>query len=338
MKPNFWLTPCILVGAMVLLLACQSQREQEWIAYTGSQARIENGYGTSVIEIETDGAGVELKWSPDGTRMLLTIVKEEKASFWIANSDGSEPRQVSSEFDFIWGTWLNEDILITNVITKSEGLTTGTNNNYILDLQDGSMQLYSEGPESVIALPSGDQWLADNAFKTGLQLYNLEGETWALFPDFGPDYNSIALPSSGQEIVFYNDQLVNDKTSGLYNASLDRNKTVEPELIYPIEGGWTVRWSPNDQYIAVLDRLDTIHILNGKTFSLVKKIEIGPLQESSLIWSPDSKFIAVNKHFDDPEVSWQDWVKVNIETDEIIRLAKSRSLERIADWRILSLE
>jgi dipeptidyl aminopeptidase/acylaminoacyl peptidase len=326
------------MGTTLILLTCQSQSEQEWIAYiVGSQARIENADGTLVKEVETGAAEADLQWSPDGSRMSLTVVNGDKASLWIANADGSEPRQVSDKFDFIWGTWLTDDLLITNAVTQGESLAERVNANYILDLQDGSMQLYSQEPESVVPLSSGNQWLADNAFKVGLQLYDLEGKTWTLFPDFEPDYNQFDVSPSGQEIVLYNSSLGNDKPGGLYKALLDENNVTEPELLYSIEGGTYVRWSPNGQYVGLLDRLDNMHLLDGETFSLVRMIDVSPLLESRFTWSPDSKFFAVSKRYDEPEDQWEGLAKINIETGEIIRLTET-SYEQISDWRILSLE
>jgi dipeptidyl aminopeptidase/acylaminoacyl peptidase len=322
---------------IVVLSACQSRSEQEWILYSG---RIENADGTSVLDIETGGTERVAQWSPDGTQIGMLVDVENRGSIWVAKADGSEPRQVSDEFNFTWVTWLNDDLLLTTAFTKGESIEQDVYTNYILNLKDGSMQVYSEILEPVIPLPSGDRWLGWGFYSHQVHLYNLDGETQTLFTEFNLDHNRIAVSPSSQEIVLCNQDYSKNpaRQNGLHKTSLGPNMVSEPEFVYQTDGCTPVRWSPNGQYVALLDNQNRIHVLDETTFSLVNVLDVGRLQTNTLIWSPDSKFIAVNKHYDEPEVRWEDVAKVNIETGEIIRLTKSGQLEQILDWRILSLE
>ncbi len=140
-KSYLWL--CSLVVTIVILLACQSQSEQEWILYTShlAQARIENADGTVVLDIETGGTERTAQWSPDGTQIGMIVEVENRGSVWVAKADGSEPRQVSDEFDFTRATWLTDDLLLTTAFTPGESIEQNVYTNDSVNLQDGSMQL-----------------------------------------------------------------------------------------------------------------------------------------------------------------------------------------------------
>jgi WD40 repeat protein len=343
MKLYEWQCFYALLVAISILLSCQSQSEQERILYSDfSKIRIENFDGTSVVDIEMGGIVRIAEWSPSGTQISMVVEEEGRGSIWITKADGSEPYQVNNEFDFTWVTWLSDNLLLATAFTKGESVEQDVYTNYILNLQDGSIEMYSERLEPVIPLSSGDRWLGWGFYSHQVHLYNLNGEAKPLFTEFSlTEYNHIDISPSTQEFVFCNQDHYSEKPvrpNGLYKASLDLNIVPEPEFVYQSDGCLSVKWSPNGQYIALLDRQNVIHILDGKKFSLVKKVKVEGLLESDFIWSPDSKFIAVNKHYDDPDVIWGNLAKVDIETGEFIRLTEGSKRQRILDWRILALQ
>jgi Tol biopolymer transport system component len=96
-----------------------------------------------------------------------------------------------------------------------------------------------------------------------------------------------------------------------------------------------VRWSPDGQSVAFLDNQDILYLLDAASFSLLRSFEIGPLVESSFIWSPDSKFVAVSRHYGEPGPGPKEIARVDIETGEIVRLTNNESVEFLTGWVIL---
>lgn len=334
---NFW----FLIVVFVVLTFCQSKSEQQLIAYTSNaQAWVMRPDGTQAnLAVKLDFATSGLKWSSDGTQMafIVTTVPDRK-SIWIANSDGSEPRQVSEEFDSIRATWLNNDILITHVITEEHQSGVSSFANYTLDLRSGTMRVYSQGPEDVISLPSGDRWIANNGL-LGWMLYDPEGSAWTLLPRFMPGPHAFDVSPLDREIVFCNNWLVTIKgmPRGLYKAVIEGNGINEPSLVYPIDDCICVHWSPNGKYIALLDNQDKFYILDATTFSLIRVFDIGPLVTSVFRWSPDSKYVLMHRHYGKPGLAPKEVARVSIEDGEIVRLTENESVELITDWVSLPL-
>jgi Tol biopolymer transport system component len=331
-----------LISITILLISCQSQSEQNLIAYTTDdlQVKVVKDDGSKIRQaVDTDLSESNLQWSPDGTQMSFTVTTDTgQSSIWIANVDGSMPRQVSETFDSSRATWLNNDILITQVITKTgEHHSQWFDANYILDLRDRSMHLYSEGPEDVVPFPSGDRWLARNGNKEGLIFYNLDDTSQSIFTEFVIDPHNFDISPTGEALVFCSSSLENGKiVSNVYKSEVQGNNVVKPEFIYSMDGCVAAHWSPKEEIIGLLDSQHTLHLFDVVTSSIVKGFEIGPLVTDNFIWSPDGKFVAVSKHDDQSETRVRELAKVNIETGEVTELIKNEDFERITDWRIVS--
>ncbi len=341
MNPYRFSYTIYLILTTLFLISCQNQRGQSLIAYTTDNLEIRtiNQDGTEIQNtVDVDFAVSGLKWSPDGTRISFTGTKETgEASIWVADANGSDPQQVSEEFDSIRATWLSNNILITQVITKTgEHHSEWLDANYILDLQDGSMRLYSEGPEDVVPFPSGDRWLLRNGYKEGLVLYDLDDTSQSIFTEFVIDPHNFDVSPTGEEIVFCSSSLEDGKiVSNVYKSPIEGNNVLEPELVHSLDGCVAIHWSPKEQIIGILDSQHLLHIFNVATSSVVKEFEIGPLVTDNFIWSPDGNFVAISKQDNRSETEVRELATVNIETGEVTELIKNEDFERITDWRIL---
>lgn len=329
----------LLLFASIVLVSCQDQPKQQLIAYrSDSQMWTMWPDGTQVMKaIGLDFATANLKWSPDRTQIAFTVIKaSNQSSIWIANSDGTIPKQVSKEFDYVSAVWLNDNVLLTRVITDNNSLPPAYDEytNYILDLQNDTMREYSKGPQDVVPIPPGNRWLAWNGH-LGLVLYDLNSNAWTLSPGLLPigPYAFDASPT-GNTIMVCQHSMSDGVLPGLYAATLEQNGAGEPTLVYPVEKGMCVyvRWSPDGKRVAFLDSQNTLYLLDTTSFSLLRSLEIGPLVETSFIWSPDSKFVAVSRHYGEPGAGPKEIARVDIETGEVIRLTDNTSVEILTDW------
>jgi len=338
---GFW----FLVTIFTILVSCQSESERQLIAYTNynddAQIWIMSSDGTQAEPaVDLDFSTTGLEWSPDGTQMAFTTYTSSgRTSVWVARSDGSEPRQVSEEFDYIRSVWLNDDVLLTRVITESHpsNISPGYDDytNYTFDLQSNTMRMYSKGPEEVIPVPPGSRWLAMNGL-LGLALHDLDGNTWLLSPWLVPtSAQAFDVSPSGEAIIVCHASAVGEHVPGLYKVVLEQNGTSEPNLVYPMDVCVCARWSPDGRYVALLDNQDVLHVLDAVSLSLLKDFDIGPLTNSFFIWSPDSKFVAVSRHYGEPGPGPKEIARVDVETGEIVRLTDNESVEYLTDWVIL---
>jgi len=341
MKRSILCAGLLLLFTAILLVSCQDQPKQQLVAYRSDfQVWTMRPDGTQVTKaVDLDFATANLKWSPDRTRIAFTVIKSpNQSSIWIANSDGSAPRQVSEEFDSISAAWLNDNVLLTGVITDSDSPDVlpvyDDYTNYILDLQNGTMREYSRGPESVVSVPPGSRWLAWNGH-LGLVLHDLDSNAWPISPELLPTGpHAFDVSPSGDTFMVCQHSMSDDTLSGLYIATLEQDGIGEPTFAYPIEDSMCVyvRWSPDGQYVAFLDNRNILYLVDAASFSLIRSFEIGPLVESSFIWSPDSKYVVVHRHYGEPGPGPKEIARVDVETGEIVRLTKNESVEYLTDW------
>jgi WD40 repeat protein len=210
--------------------------------------------------------------------------------------------------------------------------------NYTLDLRDNTMNLYSRGFEDIVPIESRDCWLAWNGI-SGLVLHDLAGNAWPLSPRLLPTgTQAFDAAPSGNTIIVCQHSMSGDVLSGLYAASLEPEGIGEASLVYPVEESMCIcaKWSPDGRYIALLDNKHILYILDASSFSLLRSFEIGPLVESSFFWSPDSKFVAVSRHYGEPGPGPKEIARVDIETGEIVRLTNNERVEFLTDWVILT--
>ncbi|MCP4544288.1 MAG: hypothetical protein GY832_44825 [Chloroflexi bacterium] len=329
---NLW----FLVTVLIVLASCQGKGEKQLIVYVSDfQTWVMNPDGTETqlaLDISFPTRGI--MWSPDGTRMIFTAnATPNRASLWIANADGSEPHQLSDEFS--GAIWLTNEILIARKFEEDQNVSSVAN--YVFDLRDQTMQLYSYGYEDIIPFPSSARWLTLNGF-SGFLLHNIDGNTRIPFPRLFPtSAQAFDVAPSEQAIIICHNTTSETSRGGLYRAILDQGELGKPNLVYPLDGCLCVRWSPDGRYIALLDNQNVLYILDATTFSLLRSFYIGPLITDSFIWSPDSKFVAVRRHYGEPGPGPKEIARVNVETKEIVRLTENESVEYLTDWVSLPL-
>jgi Tol biopolymer transport system component len=338
MKSRITLSIGLLLAVILIVVAsCRRENGEQWIVYVSdSQTWIVSPDGTRIqlaLDLEMSTRGI--RWSPDGTRMAFTAGQDpSQAGLWIANADGSDPHEISGELNS--ATWLSDDILIASLLTeKTEGVFDVAN--YTFDLRDDVMNLYSQGFEDVVPIKLRERWLAWNGV-SGLVLHDLGGNAWSLSPDLLPtSAHAFDASPSGDMIIVCQHSTSGDVLSGVYAATLEPDGIGEPRLVYPVEEGMCTcaRWSPNGRYVAFLDNQHVLYLLDAASFSLLRSFDIGPLTESSFFWSPDSRFVAVSRHYGEPGSGPKEIARVDIETGEIVRVTNNESVEYLTDWVVL---
>jgi WD40 repeat protein len=323
----------ILLSVLLALLtsACQDQK-RDLIAYwpLGDCGQIISLDNVQFNPIETDICIYQTQWSPDRKRIVLTGRTEVGMSVWIANTDSSDLRQVSSEFDQVTARWLNNNFLLVNAILGDpHSASTSTIMNYTLDLRDGTVHIYSRNLQLSIVPFAGNRWLALERF-TGMQLYTLGGNTNPILQEYDIDVDAFDVAPAGDEMVFVTNP--NLETSHVYRATLNENSVIEHMLVYTLDGLAAVRWSPNGQYVAVLNIQGDLHIFDATDFSLVNKFDIGGLEDKSFIWSPHSDAIAVSRRYG--EFSYESEIAtVDISTGVITQLTDNETPDYVLDWQ-----
>jgi len=267
------------------------------------------------------------------------MLSNGKQAIWVADSDGTNPRQVGPETmnNYIIA-WLNQNMLLTRVITDIGRTWDNPQAHYVLDLQSGTMHEYSQGPESVVPLSSGDRWLAWNPMPGTITLYRLKEQPQRLFPGYG-FYGPAAfdVSPSGDEIVFEGWKGAPIGPASIYRAKIDPDKPTEPQEILPLEDCGGIRWSPDGKWIAMMDgSSNQFYIVDAKTNKVQWTFRVENLIEGPrpFIWSPDSRWLLVKSlNYGTPGVhNILELGKVDIQTGKVIRLTNNDQDEVAVDW------
>jgi Tol biopolymer transport system component len=275
-----------------------------------------------------------MKWSPNGKRMLLTAVTKLGSSIWIADADGSHPRQISPEFDFVTGAWLNDDLLLIDAVsgeTQPSTIDDGRLVNYVLDLKDGTVQVYSRDLQLAVVPIVNERWMTLGN-RTGLRLHNLESHATPVLQEYYIDRYAFDVSPSGYEMVFFD-----SNSMCLYKATLEGDNVVDPILVYALDDLVTagVGWSPDGKYIALLDVLGNLYIFDTSDFSLTGEFDVGGVEDTTFIWSPHSDAILVSRRYGKfSNVS--ELVRVDVQNGAITQLTDNDTSERMSDWRIIA--
>lgn len=334
-KYLFLIRGCFFVIVMLGSGCQQSQLKQDVLSIFGQIYTLNEDGSLTPLEMKSDLDRIELRWSPDGTKATIVArEKNDKQSLWVAKADSSEAQQVIGGFDFVGATWLNNNILITGVATKTgELITDFYSNDYLFNLQDKTMQVYpnpSFGP--IAPLPSGEQWITSDESER-LFVFDLAGQRWPVFQGIGLfSSQSLSVSSSKPEAVVCGAQEGKyDTSSGLYYSQLEvgQNRSDTARLVYPVEKDGDCdfpHWSPDGRYVAFRNP-QGILILEASTFSKVKTLKIDSSStERDFIWSPDSRSIVVSL------------TRIDIETEKQTQLTYNGQSEQISDWRSLPKE
>lgn len=358
-----WRSICCCIILMLALLSCQSGSQQELIVYQCAGqiwALDPDSTQPHVLEGEWGRA-----WSPNGERMLYTVNKRGgPENLWVANADGSNPYQVSGEFDYIGGTWLSDDLIVGQVITgdhstRDDFYLWAENRDFVIDLRAGTMRWYTPQPRDfplppaaaeLIPLPSGDGWIETYS---AVYLFDLEGNVQRIFQDYDVDRGGLAVSPSGREIVFLDIAFLDSSQveAGLYYAQREGNHVTEPVLVYPTPYLGKLRWSPDGQYVALLDNQNIFHILDASTFEVLNQISIRSVV-TDFVWSPHSDALAAYQRYSaganpeaDPEriegfvegeFVQDEIARVDIQTGVITRLTTHECEKHIFEWVVIT--
>jgi Tol biopolymer transport system component len=301
-----------------------------------------NPDGTDAYTFDIGGSG--LRWSPDGHQVAFNGSSDQGIAVWIANSDGSEPRQVSATYEDIGiRAWLNDHMLLMGIRNPGDPVDPMRLGdpysivNYILDLRNGSMQPYSESFEEAVPLSSGDRWVAYNLYESpGLTIYSLNQAPQEIFVDLDYiDPSHFDVSPSGGEIVACGILYTNEGTeaASIYRWKVDN--ATETTRVYALDFCGPVRWSPDGKFIALLKIDDTLVIFDTDTNTVKYKHPIGPLVSSSFVWSPNSDAVLVSRHYGEPGPSPKELAKMDIKTGEITRLTNNDIVEYSPQWVII---
>ena len=331
-----WLMWCLLT-----LVACSAPPSQQLIAYQiDAQIWAMDPDGTKQhLLIKTDLGVFGSHWSPDGRKIaFIAMLPNGKQAVWIADSDGTNSRQVGQEMnDHTVIAWLNQNMLLTRVVTDTGRTWDNPQAHYVLDLQDGTMQEYSQGPESVVPLPKSDRWLVWNPLPGTITLYSLKGQSQRLFSGYG-FYGPAAFDVSpfGEEIVFEGWKGAPIGPASIYRAKIVPDSSTEPQKILSLDNCGGIRWSPDGKWIALMNQSNQFYIVDAKTNKVKWTFQVEDLVEGPrpFIWSPDSRWLLVKSlNYGTPGVNnILELGKVDIQTGKVIRLTNNDQTETSIDW------
>ena len=76
----------------------------------------------------------------------------------------------------------------------------------------------------------------------------------------------------------------------LYQVVLSSDGVSDPIPVYTLDEAVTARvaWSPNEEYVALLDIQGNLFVFDADDFSLVGEFNLGRLDSNGFIWSPHS--------------------------------------------------
>ena len=335
-----------LICSMLALVACNASSPDQLIAYQmDQQIWVMNPDGTQqhqLMKLDIGAGGP--RWSSDGNRIAFTgIWPDGSTAIWIADSKGMNRYQASPTFDSIDAVWLNQDMLLTTVVTDTGQTWNNPQAHYVLDLRDGTMREYSLGPESVVPLPQGDRWLAWNPTSWGLTLYDLSNQPQQIFPEYGlSGPTAFDISPSGDEVVFQGRKPTSTDPrppDRIYRAKVKSDNQLEPQEILALECCAEINWSPDGKWIAVLDQTNQFHIIDASTNSVKTIFRPGFLAKSggTFQWSPDSQWLLVESmNYGTPgSNNILEVVKINPQTGIVTRLTNNDKTEFSPDWGVV---
>lgn len=334
------------VTFLLLVMACgplPSGNSKEEIVFSMDGAIwVMNPDGTDQHELlKSNTKGLNPQWSPDGRKLVFTSTNaDQKEAVWIADSNGENPRPVTLSFDHITATWLNSDILLTEVITETGQSWNNPASQFTLDLRNQMMIGYLNDYAAKRPLASGEQWLSTPS-RDGTILYSLNQESQQVLKSYaisGPW--SFDVAPSGHEAVFYGARITDANKlveHAVYVTRLDSSS--EPAIkIFELNGSASVRWSPDGKWIAVLDQNSQLRIIETDHNTISKTYQLKlPIPHQDFQWAPDSRWLIIaSAHYTTPQRdNSQELVKINRETGEVMRLTYNGAIESSPDWAIV---
>ncbi len=334
-----------IIGCLLALVACSSSSQQAIVYQRDGQIWAMNPDGTqqhALIPTNVRAGGP--RWSPDGRKVSFTaIMPDGTTSIWIADSNGANPHQVSPNFDSINAIWLNQNMLVTQVVTDTGRASNNPQTHYILDLRDGTLHEYSSGPEEVVTLPDGKRWLGWNPVSGIITLYEINAKSQPLFPGYvfsGP--TAFDVSPTGEEIVFQgrrNESAGSELAYKIYRARISPDVQSEPQEILPFDCCAEIHWSPDGKWIALLDQTNQIHIIDAGTNTVKTSFRPGFLTKSggTFQWSPDSQWLLVESmNYGTPGAgNILELAKIDMQTGTVTRLTNNDSTEFSPDWGVI---
>lgn len=338
----------LLIMYVLIISSCRNQSVDELMVLSGQVYTVTETGQLRYVETTLKHPLYSLKWSPDASRYIFTVLDDNGYSIWIGQGDVTYP--LTESYDSIEAIWLNNDTLLNTVFAFEIPTQIDEAHSYILDLDTNAFRLYSEGvPTHILPLPSGEQW-AEFGTSPGVILYNLNGEKEILEKvRIRPwSFQSVDVSPDGARLIICGRYLETD-VRGLYEVSLKPDQLGTVRLVYITNYCNDSRWSPDGHYIS-LDAEGGIDILDGTTYNLVKFIEVEGIADRAITWAPNSQSVVISTFYDDDEsdiytpvdspykTKWRDLTRIYIETDERIRLTKNKGYESIDAWRIIPTE
>jgi len=357
MRPRFLCIAWLTMLLMTLASACVSpgadkQAIHRKIAYGTYQYR--DGHGIDIIKLldpetlETnvllEGEGLNgFRWSPRRDKILYRIWtggKDDLHSLWIADADGSNPRQVTEVLPLGYGEWSFDGQMVAFCVVPDK-YWWESSSVVVLDLATGeSVELarhvyylcgWSPVDNRIAIIKGGD--------KAGLHVIKADGsqDKWlrviiAGTVDWSPDGRQIAFPTDEEFGYVMWISAVDVESGDVADLTTSSDRYVRRQIT-------DLDWSPDGRHILYVVDYTTTEGFSEENALYVLDVNSGEEKRlagyiawASPVWSPDGKEIAFVSKMGDSEDRYGQIYKVSIETGQITQLTNNEEGKFWLSW------
>jgi len=250
-----------------------------------------------LVDVEADarvalGSTYRVAWSPDGSQLAYVTQTGEWLSLWLADGDGSNPRQVGHG---LWAAWSpdgrhiaisrtspDSSLEIYNLAT--EATTTLLDPSAVYDVLGFETWQGYEDVRATIWSPTGD-WIGFDAGQ-----YNDAGPVKGVVGLIRPDGSDLRILSTRAGSVYVTDWSPDGKWLSFVTVARSgepyTTTVIGTDGTLLLETDATVTWSPDGRYLAVNQPHEEggVRILEVQTRTWYT-LEL-PARCTSIVWNP----------------------------------------------------
>lgn len=299
-------------------------------------------FETSVL---LEGEGLSgFRWSPRRDKILYRIWtggKDDLHSLWIADADGSNPRQVTEVLPLGYGEWSFDGQMVAFCVVPDK-YWPETSSVVVLNLATGESVELARYPYHLCGWSPVDNRIAiiKGGDEGGLHVMKADGsqDKWlrvniAGTVDWSPDGRRIAFPTdAGVRFDMMWISAVDIESGDVQDLTTSSDRYVRWHIT-------DLAWSPDGRHILYVVDYTTTDGFSEENALYVLDINSGEEKRlaghiawASPVWSPDGKEIAFVSKMDDPEGQYGQIYKVSVETGQITQLTNNEEAKFWLLW------